>query len=112
MNGMRRHVGSPASMRNRPASGPSLVSFFFWTIFLVSAAIGYLWVYNQNDLLATGLEANRQLILELENNNRELQLNIDKLSQIDRITQIARNDLGMMVPPAESLIVYLQEPPP
>ncbi len=112
MNGMRRHVGSPASMRNRPASGPSLVSFFFWTIFLVSAAIGYLWVYNQNDLLATGLEVNRQLILELENNNRELQLNIDKLSQVDRITQIARNDLGMVVPLAESLIVYLQEPPP
>ncbi|MEE9161437.1 MAG: cell division protein FtsL [Candidatus Neomarinimicrobiota bacterium] len=109
---MRRHVGSPASMRNRPASGPSLTTFFFWTIFLVSVAIAYLWVYNQNDVLAVDLEAKRQFILELENNNRELQVNIDKLSQIDRITMIARNDLGMVVPPAESLIVYLQEPPP
>ena len=107
MAGVRRQVRSPARERTSRRSGPSLIAFFFWTFFLVSAAIAYLWIYNQTDVAAADLVEKQQLIGELENTNRELQVSIDRLSQIDRITTIARTRLGMVVPPAESLIVYL-----
>ncbi|MCH7497053.1 MAG: cell division protein FtsL [Candidatus Marinimicrobia bacterium] len=106
MTGVRRHVRSPSATRR--GGGPSLTTFFFWTFFLVSAAITYLWVYNQNDVMAAYLVDKRSLIVELENDNRELQVIIDKLSQIDRITHLARAELGMVAPAAESLIVYLE----
>lgn len=111
MSGMRRHVRSPALARKR-GGGPSLITFFIWTFFLVSAAIAYLWIYNQNDVAVADLVEKQQTIAELENDNRELQVFIDKLSQIDRITHIARKELGMVIPAAESLIVYLEMPAP
>ncbi|MFB0516750.1 MAG: cell division protein FtsL [Candidatus Neomarinimicrobiota bacterium] len=112
MAGVRRQVQSPARRRSRHSSGPSFAVFFFWTFFLVSAAIAYLWIYNQTDVIAADLGEKQQLILELENTNRELQVSIDQLAQIDRITRIARTQLEMVVPPAESLIVYLSEANP
>ena len=93
----------------RAEAGLSLMGFFFWTTFLVSAAIGYLWVYNQTDVVAVQLVETQELIQDVENANRDLQASIDQLSQIDRITRIAREELGMVTPAAESLIVYLPE---
>ena len=93
----------------RAAPGLSLLSFFFWTTFLVSTAIAYLWVFNQTDVAALQLLEAQDLIEELENVNRDLQVAIDELSQIDRITRIARQELGMVMPAAESLFVYLPE---
>jgi cell division protein FtsL len=110
--GVRRQVRSPGQQRTSRTSGPSLLSFFLWTLFLVSAAIAYLWIYNQNDVVAADVVEKQVQIMELENTNRELQVTIDQLSQIDRITSIARTQLGMVVPPAESLIVYLSEATP
>lgn len=111
MTSIRR--SSPGSLRGRSRLGqpPSLAAFFFWTTFLVTAAIAYLWVYNQNDVLAASIVGQQAIIADLENTNLDLQVAIDQLSQIDRITRIARIDLGMVAPPAESLIVYLPEPP-
>ena len=111
MTGVRRQLRSPSTTR-RGGGGPSLPAFFFWTFFLVSAAISYLWVYNQNDVMATELARKRDRIVELDNENRELQVFIDKLSQIDRITYLARTQLGMVAPAAESLIVYVDVPTP
>lgn len=112
MGGVRRQVRSPLRRRTGRSSGPSLITFFFWTFFLVSVAIGYLWIYNQTDMAAASLIEKQELIQEMENTNRELQVTIDQLSQIDRITSIARTQLGMVVPQAESLIVYLSEAGP
>lgn len=95
----------------RAEAGLSLMGFFFWTTFLVSTAIGYLWVYNQTDVVALQLVETQVLIEDVENGNRDLQASIDQLSQIDRITRIARLELGMVTPAAESLIVYLPEMP-
>ncbi|MBA7612841.1 Cell division protein FtsL [subsurface metagenome] len=110
MGGVRRKVRSPVRSRSNRSHGPSPITFFFWTFFLVSAAISYLWIYNQTDVTAKNLIKEKEQILEMENTNRELQATIDQLSQIDRITGIARTRLGMVIPPAESLIVYLSEP--
>ena len=111
MTSIRRSSSGALRRRTSSGSAPSLAAFFFWTTFLVSAAIAYLWVYNQNDVLAVSVMEKQGLIEELENTNRDLQVAIDHLSQIDRITRIARTELGMVAPPAESLIVYLPEPP-
>ncbi len=104
------------SVRRRPSAGSrsrteglSLVAFLFWTTFLVSSAIIYLWVYNQSDVANVQIVETHELIQELEHANRALQASIDNLSQMERITRIARRDLQMHIPPAESLIVYLNE---
>ncbi len=109
MAGVRRQVGQPARGRQGNMGGLSVPLFFFWTIFLVSTAIAYLWFYNQNDVLSARLAETRKLVLETENTNRELQVTIDRLSSIERVTKIARNQLSMYVPPAETLIVYVPE---
>lgn len=97
--------------REEPLAAPglSLVTFFFWTTFLVSTAIAYLWVYNQTDVVTLQMVEAQEFIAELENSNRDLQVTIDELTQIDRITRIAREELGMVMPAAESLFVYLPE---
>lgn len=107
MSGMRRQVRSPANRQASRGSSPSLITFFFWTFFLVSTAIAYLWVYNQTGVAATTLIEKKELVQELESECTDLQLKIDELSQIDRITRIARTELGMVIPQAESLIVYV-----
>ena len=106
----RRRAVTPGRP-SRPVSGPSLPVFFFWTFFLVSSAIAYLWIYNQTDVVAARLAETRQTLAVLENENRELQASIDNLARMERITRIARNQLQMHVPAAESLIVYLPEIP-
>ncbi len=111
MAGSGRRVRSPGSRPARPLSGPSLPVFFFWTFFLVSTAIAYLWIYNRTDVVATRLAEARQTLAVLENENRELQASIDNLARMERITRIARTRLQMHLPAAESLIVYLPEIP-
>ncbi len=111
MPGARRHVRTPNGRQARQPFGPSLPAFFFWTFFLVSTAIAYLWTYNQTDVVAARRAEAQQTIAQLENENRELQAAIDNLARMDRITRLARTQLQMHVPAAESLIVYLPERP-
>ena len=106
MSGIRRQVRSPIN-RQAGNSSLSLITFFFWTFFLVSTAIAYLWVYNQTGVAAATLIDKKELVQELGSECTDLQLKIDELSQIDRITRIARTELGMVIPQAESLIVYV-----
>ena len=111
MAGSRRRLPIPGGRPARPMPGPTLPVFFFWTFFLVSAAIGYLWIYNQTDVVAARLAEARQAVAVLENENRELQASIDNLARMERITRIARTRLQMHLPAAESMIVYLPEIP-
>ena len=111
MAGSRRRLPIPGGRPARPRPGPSLSVFFFWTVFLVSTAIGYLWIYNQTDVVATRLAETRQTLAVLENENRELQATIDNLARMERITRIARTRLQIHLPAAESMIVYLPEIP-
>ncbi|MEE9466116.1 MAG: cell division protein FtsL [Candidatus Neomarinimicrobiota bacterium] len=111
MAGARRQVQSAYGRRTRQPSGSSLPAFFFWTFFLVTTAIAYLWTYNQTDVVAARMAETRLTIVQLENENRELQAAIDNLARMDRITRLARNQLEMHVPAPESLIVYLPEMP-
>lgn len=111
MAASRRRLPVTGGRPARPTPGPSLPVFFFWTFFLVSAAIGYLWIYNQTDVVAALLAEARQTVAVLENENRELQASIDNLARMERITRIARTRLQMHLPAAESMIVYLPEVP-
>lgn len=110
MAGQRRNLSAPSHQKSRRhETGPTPVAFFLWTIFLVSAAIAYLWIYNQNDIVAVELDEQLKVVVEMENINLELEAAIGQLTKIDRITRIARTELDMVVPPAESLIVYIPE---
>jgi cell division protein FtsL len=109
MGSVRRRSSTSTRRSRSGTEGLSLPGFLFWTTFLVSSAIIYLWVYNQTDVANVQIVETNELIQELEHTNRELQANIDNLSQMDRITRIARNQLRMHIPPAESLIVYVSE---
>ena len=111
MAASRRRLPVTGGRPARPMPGPSLPVFFFWTFFLVSTAIGYLWIYNQTDVVAARLAEARQTQAVLENENRELQATIDNLARMERITRIARTRLQMHLPAAESMIVYLPEIP-
>ncbi len=109
MGSVRRRASPRARRSGTRSDGLSLAAFLFWTTFLVSSAIVYLWVYSQTDVANIQIVGTNERIQELEHSNRELQALIDNLSQMDRITRIARTELRMHIPAAESLIVYLGE---
>ena len=111
MAGVRRVV-KPPPPEGSSRDGPSLLSFFLGTLITMGAAISYLWVYNQTLMVSSELAGLQAELTDQTNTHRELLAAIDELSRLDRITSIARTQLQMHVPTAESLIVFVAQAEP
>ncbi|MFH1853641.1 MAG: hypothetical protein ABIA75_14995 [Candidatus Neomarinimicrobiota bacterium] len=83
------------------------VTFFFISIFSITGLLVYLWVYNEINLTVRDIAALEKVEANLANGNRLLVNNIAQLERIDRITGIARDQLGMTSATPESIVVYI-----
>lgn len=83
------------------------VTFFFISIFSITSLLVYLWVYNEINLTIRDVEALRTVAAGLENDNKILTNDVSRLQRIDRITQIARDELGMVTAAPETIVVYI-----
>lgn len=83
------------------------VTFFFISIFSITGLLVYLWVYNEINLSIRDVSALEKIEAGLVNDNKLLTNDIARLERIDRITGIARNELGMVTAAPETIIVYV-----
>ncbi|NQT98178.1 MAG: hypothetical protein HQ562_10595 [Candidatus Marinimicrobia bacterium] len=83
------------------------VTFFFISIFSITGLLIYLWVYNEINLSIRDVSALEKIEAGLVNDNKLLTNAIARLERIDRITGIARNELGMVTAAPETIIVYV-----
>ncbi len=83
------------------------VTFFFISIFSITGLLVYLWVYNEINLTIRDVAALEKVAAGLENDNKILTNTVSRLERIDRITQIARDELGMVAAAPETIVVYV-----
>lgn len=81
--------------------------FFFTTFLSIVGLIVYLWVYTEIDETLIVLDIQERVSTELVNSINELKMDISSLERVDRLTTVARNELGMVVAIPETLIVYM-----
>jgi cell division protein FtsL len=85
------------------------LSFFLITIASISGLIIYLWVYTEVDETLMSINVQKATVSELNNTIKKLQSDIARLSRVDRITRVAREELGMVNAQPESIAVYIPD---
>ena len=83
------------------------LSFFGITIASIVGLISYLWVYTEIDETLIAIELQKATREELNNSIKELQNDIALLGRVDRVTDKARKELGMVFATPETISVYI-----
>jgi len=83
------------------------ILFFLTTFISIAGLIIYLWVYTEIDESLITIHVQNKVANELIASINELKMEISSLERVDRLTTVARNELGMVVAKPETLIVYL-----
>jgi len=83
------------------------LSFFGITIASIVGLISYLWVYTEIDETLIAIELQKATREELNNSIKHLQNDIALLGRVDRVTDKARKELGMVFATPETISVYI-----
>ncbi|MFQ6612094.1 MAG: hypothetical protein ACE5D2_03210 [Fidelibacterota bacterium] len=83
------------------------IIFFLTTILSIAGLIIYLWIYTEIDETLMALDLQNQMTKELANSVKELKIDIAQLERVDRLTTVARKELGMVVSQPETLVIYI-----
>ena len=85
------------------------VIFFSSSILSIAGLIIYLWIYTEIDQTVINIETQKQVSKELRNSLSELEIEISRLSRGDRISRIARTELGMVPAKPETIMIYIDQ---
>ena len=85
------------------------VIFFSSSILSIAGLIIYLWIYTEIDQTVINIETQKQVSKELRNSLNELEIEISRLSRGDRISRIARTELGMVPAKPETIMIYIDQ---
>lgn len=91
-------------MANRKKSKVSLV-YFLYIIIIFSALLFYVWQRIQSDKIGYKIIRLQKNIADLKNKNKHLRVEINSLKSLDRIEKIAIEELKMVKPDKESVII-------
>ena len=83
------------------------LSFFGITIASIVGLISYLWVYTEIDETLIAIELQKATREELNNSIKDLQNDIALLGRVDRVTDKAKKELGMVFATPETISVYI-----
>ena len=83
------------------------LSFFDIAIASIVGLISYLWVYTEIDETLIAIELQKATREELNNSIKDLQNDIALLGRVDRVTDKARKELGMVFATPETISVYI-----
>ena len=87
----------------------SSLLFFTITLLSISGLLTYLWVHNEINLTIMENNMLRKIAVKIETENKNIDSEIGFLERIDRITNIAQNELKMVTPEPETLAVVLED---
>ena len=85
------------------------VIFFSTSILSIAGLIMYLWIYTEIDQTVINIETQKQVSKELRNSLNELEIEISRLSRGDRISRVARTELGMVPAKPETIMIYIDQ---
>ena len=85
------------------------VIFFSTSILSIAGLIIYLWIYTEIDQTVINIETQKQVSKELRNSLNELEIEISRLSRGDRISRVARTELGMVPAKPETIMIYIYQ---
>jgi len=77
--------------------GP-MVSFVFFTCLTLSVVLSYVAIHATMAKTAVEINQAKKQLANVQNENEQLQLQIMNLTSLDRIEQVARNNMGMVRP--------------
>ena len=83
------------------------LSFFGIAIASIVSLISYLWVYTEIDETLIAIELQKATREELKSSIKDLQNDIALLGRVDRVTDKARKELGMVFATPETISVYI-----
>ena len=83
------------------------LSFFGIAIASIVGLISYLWVYTEIDETLIAIELQKATREELNNRIKDIQNDIALLGRVDRVTDKARKELGMVFTAPETISVYI-----
>lgn len=75
--------------------------------FIVMSAI-YIWIFNYTNMLVNDIDSLLAEEARVETEVKLIRAEIDRLSQSDRIQEIASTQLDMVVPSPETIIVVIE----
>ena len=78
-------------------------------LLLILSCVLYIWKKNKIDLLVDDMIILQRKERELKVQNREIKIEIERLSRSERIKRIASEKLNMYTPDPETLTVKLDE---
>ncbi|MFQ6617016.1 MAG: hypothetical protein ACE5HZ_09710, partial [Fidelibacterota bacterium] len=81
---------------------------FVVSLLSISGLLVYLWVYNEINITARGIDALQRIQQNAEAENIQLHSEIAALKRVDRITRIAEDELHMVTPEPETLVVFFE----
>ena len=84
------------------------ILFLAVSLLSVTGLLIYLWVYNEIILTEKTNTGLRQSQVSLMEDNRRMRADIARLTRADRITAIAEEDLKLVTPAPESLVVFIE----
>lgn len=82
-----------------------LYIIFIFIVTLASLVLFYVWQRIENVELAYKLESLKGELQKIDDENTKLKIQFEKLSTLSRIEKIAREDLGMVIPPHTSIFI-------
>lgn len=80
--------------------------FFVVSLLSISGLLTYLWVYNEINITVRDTDALETIQENVEAENVQFYSEIAALKRVDRITRIAEDELHMVTPEPESLVVF------
>jgi len=81
--------------------------FFVISLLSITGLLIYLWVYNEINITERENVALERIRKNASAENVELSSEIAGLIRVDRITKIAKDELKMVTPEPETLIVFI-----
>ncbi|MFQ6675429.1 MAG: hypothetical protein ACE5LH_03680 [Fidelibacterota bacterium] len=80
--------------------------FFAVSLLSISGLLTYLWVYNEINITVKEIDALGRIRETVAAKNIQLTSEIAALKRVDRITRIAEDELHMVTPEPETLVVF------
>lgn len=91
-------------MANRKKS-KGLLIYFLYIIIIFSALLFYVWQRIQSDKIGYKIIQLQKKKADLKNKNRHLRVQVNSLKSLDRIEKIAKEELKMIKPEKENIII-------
>jgi cell division protein FtsL len=77
-------------------------------LILVAMSAVYIWIFNYTNMLISDIDSLIAEEMRVETKVKLIRAEIDRLSQSDRIQEIASTQLDMVVPSPETIVVVIE----